>query len=312
MVRGDGSAAPPRGRGIARGTPRSAAAGVRIPGQVANALKLHGVKRGDFVTIYMPMIPSTAMAMLACTRVGAPHSVVFAGFTSGSLRDRIQDSQSQWVCTADVGKRGSKTIKLKEITDAAVADCPLVKKVFVFKRTGEAGVPYGPLDVHMDQVMPKMRPYCQAEPMGSEDTMFTLSENAARGSASVAAPPRPGARMMPRADRPLRRVRPRRRIATLGKRVAAPPRLNAGRGAAAALRRGYSGSSFGGFGRAGAWNVRKRVVAPRRPIARAAAANEPDMLAVRRRTPPAGTRRARRASQKASRTRTPATLSSRR
>ena len=72
------------------------------------------------MTIYMPMMPDTAMAMLACTRIGCPHSVVFAGFTATSLKDRIVDSQSKWVCTADVGKRGSKTIKLKEITDAAV------------------------------------------------------------------------------------------------------------------------------------------------------------------------------------------------
>ena len=77
------------------------------------------------MTIYMPMMPDTAMAMLACTRIGCPHSVVFAGFTATSLKDRIVDSQSKWVCTADVGKRGSKTIKLKEITDAAVSDCPM-------------------------------------------------------------------------------------------------------------------------------------------------------------------------------------------
>ena len=94
------------------------------------------------MTIYMPMMPDTAMAMLACTRIGCPHSVVFAGFTATSLKDRIVDSQSKWVCTADVGKRGSKTIKLKEITDAAVNDCPNVERVFVFKRTGEHGVPY--------------------------------------------------------------------------------------------------------------------------------------------------------------------------
>ena len=81
------------------------------------------------MTIYMPMMPDTAMAMLACTRIGCPHSVVFAGFTATSLKDRIVDSQSKWVCTADVGKRGSKTIKLKEITDAAVNDCPNVERL---------------------------------------------------------------------------------------------------------------------------------------------------------------------------------------
>ena len=149
--------------------------------RVANALKVTGARKGDFVTVYMPMIPQTAMTMLACTRIGAPHSVVFAGFTSGSLRDRIQDSKSKWVCTADVGKRGSKSIKLKEITDAAVAECPLVKNVFVFKRTGEAGIPYGEKDVHMDEVLPRMRPYCPAEPMESEDTLFTLYTSGSTG-----------------------------------------------------------------------------------------------------------------------------------
>ncbi len=150
--------------------------------RIANALKAQGVKKGDFVTIYMPMVPDTAMAMLACTRIGAPHSIVFAGFTAGSLRDRIVDSQSKWVLTADVGKRGSKTIKLKEITDAAVADCPLVQKVFVFKRTGEAGINYVPgRDVHMDEVLPNMRPYCPAEPMDSEDVLFTLYTSGSTG-----------------------------------------------------------------------------------------------------------------------------------
>ena len=149
--------------------------------RVANALKLHGARKGDFVTIYMPMMPDTALAMLACTRIGCPHSVVFAGFTATSLKDRILDSQSKWVCTADVGKRGSKTIKLKEITDAAVSDCPNVQNVFVFKRTGESGVPYNQRDVHMDVVMPRMRPYCHAEAMGSEETMFTLYTSGSTG-----------------------------------------------------------------------------------------------------------------------------------
>ena len=106
---------------------------------------------------------------------------MFAGFTATSLKDRIVDSQSKWVCTADVGKRGSKTIKLKEITDAAVNDCPNVERVFVFKRTGEHGVPYHARDVHMDLVVPKMRPYCHAEAMGSEETMFTLYTSGSTG-----------------------------------------------------------------------------------------------------------------------------------
>ena len=150
--------------------------------RIANALKVTGVAKGDFVTVYMPMMPDTAMAMLACTRLGAPHSVVFAGFTAGALRDRIVDSASKWVLTADVGKRGSKSIKLKAITDAAVAECPLVQKVFVFKRTGEDGIAYtAGRDVHMDELVPKMRPYCPAEPMDSEDTLFTLYTSGSTG-----------------------------------------------------------------------------------------------------------------------------------
>lgn len=142
--------------------------------RIANALRVTGVDRGDFVTIYMPMVPDTAMAMLACTRIGAPHTVVFAGFTASSLRDRILDSQSRWILTSDVGKRGSKTIKLKEIADAAVSQCPDVLKVFVFKRTGEDVLYDINRDVHMDVVVPRMRPYCPPVPVDAEDTLFTL------------------------------------------------------------------------------------------------------------------------------------------
>lgn len=142
--------------------------------RIANALRVNGARKGDFITVYMPMVPETAMAMLACTRIGAPHTVVFAGFTASSLRDRIQDSSSKWVLTSDVGRRGSKTIKLKEITDAAVAQCPEVRKVFVFKRTGE-DVPYSDeTDVHMDRIILKMRPYCPPTPVDAEETLFTL------------------------------------------------------------------------------------------------------------------------------------------
>mmetsp|Transcript_7222 Transcript_7222/g.23718 ORF Transcript_7222/g.23718 Transcript_7222/m.23718 type:complete len:655 (+) Transcript_7222:897-2861(+) len=148
--------------------------------RIANALKVTGARQGDFVTIYMPMIPETAMAMLACARIGTPHTVVFAGFTASSLRDRIVDSRSKWVLTSDVGKRGGKTIKLKEITDAAVAQCPEVLKVFVFQRTGEA-VPYGDRDVKMSDLLPKMRPYCPPVPIDAEDVLFTLYTSGSTG-----------------------------------------------------------------------------------------------------------------------------------
>ncbi|KAJ8598161.1 hypothetical protein CTAYLR_007379 [Chrysophaeum taylorii] len=149
--------------------------------RIANALKVTGAAKGDFVTIYMPMMPDTAMAMLACTRIGAPHTVVFAGFTASSLRDRILDSQSKWVLTSDVGKRGSKTIKLKEITDAAVSQCPKVQKIFVFKRTGEEVPTNRDVDVHMDELLPKMRPYCPPTPVAAEDTLFTLYTSGSTG-----------------------------------------------------------------------------------------------------------------------------------
>mmetsp|Transcript_17986 Transcript_17986/g.27075 ORF Transcript_17986/g.27075 Transcript_17986/m.27075 type:complete len:621 (+) Transcript_17986:158-2020(+) len=149
--------------------------------RIANALKSTGAIQGDFVTIYMPMIPETAQAMLACARLGTPHTVVFAGFTASSLRDRIIDSASKWVLTSDVGKRGGKTIKLKEITDAAVAQCPLVQKVFVFKRTGEE-VPYNQnQDLKMDELLPKMRPYIPAVATDAEDVLFTLYTSGSTG-----------------------------------------------------------------------------------------------------------------------------------
>src|SRR5688500_9917956 len=102
----------------------------------ANVLKAQGVKKGDRVTIYLPMIPEAAFAMLACARLGAVHSVVFAGFSPDSLAGRIQDCQSEIVVTADEGLRGGRTVPLKKNTDSALAQCPGVKKVVVVRRTG--------------------------------------------------------------------------------------------------------------------------------------------------------------------------------
>lgn len=150
--------------------------------RIANALTVSGARKGDFVTVYMPMVPETAMTMLACARIGAPHTVVFAGFTASSLRDRILDSKSKWVTTMDIGKRGSKNIKLKEITDAAVSQCPDVQKVFVFKREGAPpGVKYSERDVHMDALVKKMRPYCPPVEVDSEDVLFTLYTSGSTG-----------------------------------------------------------------------------------------------------------------------------------
>src|SRR5947207_9216552 len=103
----------------------------------ANVLKAHGVKRGDRVTIYLPMIPEAAYAMLACARIGAIHSVVFAGFSPDSLAGRIQDCRSTIVLTADEGLRGGKPVPLKMNTDLALTKCEGVKTVIVVKRTGK-------------------------------------------------------------------------------------------------------------------------------------------------------------------------------
>jgi acetyl-CoA synthetase len=84
-------------------------------------MKSRGVKKGDTVAIYMPMVPEVAVAMLACTRIGAPHSVVFAGFSAEALRDRVVDAKSKWVFTTDEGKRGGRTLPLKAIVDDAIA-----------------------------------------------------------------------------------------------------------------------------------------------------------------------------------------------
>ena len=103
--------------------------------RLANAMKAEGIKKGDVVTIYMPMVPEAAVAMLACARIGAIHSVVFGGFSPDSLAGRIRDCDSCCVITADEGVRGGKPIPLKANTDAALESCPTVKKVFVVERT---------------------------------------------------------------------------------------------------------------------------------------------------------------------------------
>eukprot|EP01036_Dinobryon_divergens_P035187 gene35187-45572_t len=100
--------------------------------RIANVLKSKGVQKGDVVTIYMPMIPETAMVMLACARIGAVHSVVFAGFSSDSLRDRMVDCNSRFLVVADEGRRGGKTLKLKDIADKALKSLPQVDTVFTF------------------------------------------------------------------------------------------------------------------------------------------------------------------------------------
>lgn len=142
--------------------------------KMANALKEQGVKKGDFVTIYMPMIPEAAMAMLACTRIGAPHSVVFGGFSADSLADRIQGCQGKWVITADEGRRAGKVIPLKRNVDEALKKCPSVQKVFVVKHPKGSGYQPTEKDICFSSITEKASTHCPAEEMDAEDPLFIL------------------------------------------------------------------------------------------------------------------------------------------
>src|SRR5712691_11017607 len=138
----------------------------------ANALKKLGTKRGDRVTIYLPMVPELPIAMLACARIGAIHSVVFGGFSAEALKNRIQDCGSELVITADGGFRGAKLIPLKATTDAAVAECPTVKEVVVLKRTGKE-VPFTEgRDRWWHDVVRGQPLECEPEKMDAEDPLF--------------------------------------------------------------------------------------------------------------------------------------------
>ena len=147
----------------------------------ANALKERGVKKGDRVCIYMPMIPEAAYAMLACSRIGAIHSVVFGGFSPESLKDRILDSDCQTVITADEGLRGAKKIPLKQNVDEALIDCPNVHTVFVVNRTGTEVNWVNDRDVSYQEMVSSMSPDCAPEIMDSEDPLFILYTSGSTG-----------------------------------------------------------------------------------------------------------------------------------
>ncbi|MDA1132774.1 MAG: acetate--CoA ligase [Proteobacteria bacterium] len=147
----------------------------------ANGLKAAGVGKGDTVTIYMPMIPEAAVAMLACARIGAPHSVVFGGFSADSLASRIQDCNSKLVITADEGVRGGKIIPLKASTDAAVAKCPGVEKVIVVRRTG-GDIEWIPgRDLWYHELIAGVDDDCPPEVMNAEDPLFILYTSGSTG-----------------------------------------------------------------------------------------------------------------------------------
>jgi len=151
--------------------------------RIANVLTSHGCKKGDVVTLYMPMVPELAMVMLACARIGAIHSIVFAGFSSESLRGRIEDCGSKFVVTADEGRRGGRALKLKETVDGAIKDCSIVTHCFVFRRPGiEAVTSMTPgRDYCMDDLMLRARPYAPVEWMDSEDPLFILYTSGSTG-----------------------------------------------------------------------------------------------------------------------------------
>ncbi|TAH36089.1 MAG: acetate--CoA ligase [Alphaproteobacteria bacterium] len=149
--------------------------------RMANVLKSMGVKKGDRVTIYLPMIPEAAYAMLACARIGAIHSVVFGGFSAESLAGRIQDCGSSIVITADEGLRGGKTVPLKSNVDIALKSCPGVQKTLVVKRTGGKVNLDSSRDIWWHEASVKVSADCPPEKMNAEDPLFILYTSGSTG-----------------------------------------------------------------------------------------------------------------------------------
>jgi acetyl-CoA synthetase len=148
----------------------------------ANVLKKHGVGKGDRVSIYLPMIPELPIAMLACARIGAIHSVVFGGFSAQALRDRIQDCGARMLITADHGVRGGKHVPLKANANIAVEECPTVEKMIVVKRTDGADMKDGrDLWWHEEMAAEDIGNYCEPEQMDAEDPLYILYTSGSTG-----------------------------------------------------------------------------------------------------------------------------------
>ncbi len=149
--------------------------------KVANGLRSLGIQKGDRVTIYLTMIPELAYTMLACTRIGAIHSIIFGGFSPDSIATRINDCESDYVITADEGVRGGKIIPLKKIADEAMMQCPNVKKCVVVKRTGNPVNWDDERDISYDEMIKNVSDKCPPEEMNAEDPMFILYTSGSTG-----------------------------------------------------------------------------------------------------------------------------------
>ena len=150
--------------------------------KTANALKAIGVNKGDVVTIYLTMIPELAYVMLACSRIGAVHSIIFGGFSAESISGRILDCKSKFIITADEGLRGGKIIPLKKITDDALKKCPDIQKCLIIKRTGNKINLDSKRDLYLDDLIQTIdNNYCEPEEMNAEDPLFILYTSGSTG-----------------------------------------------------------------------------------------------------------------------------------